>query len=396
MGESRADAAKLTNSHGTRRWPLVVRRATEADHEGVLAFATNTWHGWDYIPNAWPVWLDATDGAFLVATVGEPTVGEPPGGSGSGDVLDAEGNPLFVGQPVAITRVAMLSPTEAWLEGIRVDPRVRGMGVAADLQVAELQWVAAQGADVVRYATSSTNEGSHRLGARDGINLLGRFRSWWWSATGKADDEDDPSAFVPDVREAATARRQRALALLGEAGMLLSPDGDDGSAFWRRLSDDPTFAYGQRLYEPRAWAMSELTEELFRRHVERGEVVVAREGSSGGAFAVAVLIGEQLPSEDSSLRLALLCGDGAAAAALVDQIHTTVADQIRFRIPTDAPMISGHEDEFAAGGFVTPADWELHILGRQMDAGHPIPAVDPARLVLAEQPVRISPTSMDR
>ncbi len=110
MGAGRANAQDVSEQANIRPWPLVVRRAREQDRESVLDFASQTWHGWDYVPNAWPVWLSASDGAFLVGTVGEP------GGQ------DAEGNPLDVGQVVAITRVALAAPTEAWLEGIRVDP----------------------------------------------------------------------------------------------------------------------------------------------------------------------------------------------------------------------------------------------------------------------------------
>jgi hypothetical protein len=99
-----------------------VRRARPSDEAAVLSFATNTWDGWDYIPHAWPVWLAARDGVVLVACRPEDDV------------------------PVAITRVAMVSPTEGWWEGIRVDPAVRGMEVAADLQVAELHWSTALGA----------------------------------------------------------------------------------------------------------------------------------------------------------------------------------------------------------------------------------------------------------
>lgn len=385
MGAGRADAATLTTLANARGWPLVVRRATEADRESVLAFASGTWDGWDYIPNAWPVWLTAKDGAFLVAEVGESVGGVADG------LVDAEGNPLEVGQPVAITRVAMLSPGEAWLEGIRVDPRVRGMGIAADLQVAELQWVAAQDAVVLRYATGGDNEASHRLGARDGINLIGRFRGWWWSATGSTEDDDkEPSAFDLAVREEATARRREALRRLGEAGMVVALGRHDIDDPWRRLSSDPTFASGQRLFEARSWAMAELTQALFRRHVERGEVVVNREASAQDGWAVAILVGEQLPSEDSALRLALLVGDGPASAALADQIRRIVDQPIRFRVPVDAPMIDGHEDRFRAAGFVT-RDWEMHILARPMDADHPVPEAHHSRLALATLPEAVQP-----
>ena len=380
MGARGKDAPQLTELPRRRGWPLVVRRANEADREAVLTFATGTWDGWDYIPNAWPVWLDATDGAFLVATAGEPSsdAGERP--------VDAEGAQLAVGAPVAITRVAMVSPNEAWLEGIRVDPRVRGLGVAADLQVAELQWVAAQGADVLRYATGGENVASHRLGARDGINLLARFRGWWWSATGSSEeDEDEPSAFDRAVLEVSTARRQDALRRLGDAGMVVSTRRDDVEDLWHRLSADATFLAAHRLYEARSWAMAELTEALFRRHLERGEVIVSRDPSPQEGWAIAILVSEQLASEDLSVRLAVLTGDGPGAVVLADQIRRVSDQAIRFRVPTDAPMIKGHEEAFAAAGFVT-RDWEMHILARSMDGDHPIPDVDPRHVVLAEPP----------
>ena len=382
MGARREDAPSLTADEpgaGTsplaRTWPIVVRRARPADREAVLAFATDTWNGHDYIPNAWPVWLEATDGAFLVATVG------PPGGT------DAEGRSLEIGAPVAITRVALVADNEAWLEGIRVHPRVRGMGVASDLQVAELHWVAAQEARVVRYATSWRNEASHRLGARDGIETVARLRSWWWSATGSAEDDDDePSAFDPEVRRSATAHRQRALELASGAGLVVSPGRDDVDTIWRRIDTDPTFAAGQRLYEARSWAFGELTRDLFMRHAERGEVLAADHETD---WAVAILVGEQRPSEDSALRFSLLVGDGRAASNLADKVRTAIAEPIRFRIPTDSPVIRGHEHAFAAAGFVSPPDWELHILARRLDHGTPLPPINPDRVVLENPPQTI-------
>jgi GNAT superfamily N-acetyltransferase len=356
---------------------LVVRRATEADREQVLGFATRTWHDWDYIPNAWPVWLDAPDGAFLVGTVGEPSDGVAAG------LVDAEGNALSVGEVVAITRVAMLSKTEAWLEGIRVDPRVRGMGVAADLQIAELHWVAAQNAEMLRYATGAANEASHRLGARNGIVVIARFRAWWWSATGSAEDDDDePSAFDRDVREEATARRQAALEQLAAAGLTVGAAG--ANQLWRMIENDPTFAAAQRLYEPRSWALQELTVELLHRHALRGEVIAY------GDNAAAILVSEQLPSEDSALRLALLVGDGSAAAELITRMHAAIGQPFKFRVPVDAPMINGHDALFKAAGFVTP-EWELHLLAREMDSDHPLPAADPGRVVLADAPAPVVP-----
>ena len=66
-------------------------------------------------------------------------------------------------------------------------------------------------------------------------------------------------------------------------------------------------------------------------------------------------------------------------------------ERIKFRMPTDAPMVRGHEADFAAAGFVSPTDWELHVLARRMDPGMPIPAANPQRVVLEDQPQPILP-----
>ncbi len=151
---------------------------------------------------------------------------------------------------------------------------------------------------------------------------------------------------IASEREAATARRRRAVTLLTDAGLAVDSSKDDVADLWRRVDADPTFAAGQRLYEARSWAMAELTEELFRRHVERGEVFVARDARrSSRAGPLAILVGEQLPSEESALRLALLVGDGDAAAHLVDQIrHADERSDPASAFRPGAPMVAGHED----------------------------------------------------
>jgi GNAT superfamily N-acetyltransferase len=332
----------------------VVRRARASDEAAVVAFASDTWDGWDYIPNAWPLWLAATDGVMLV--------GHRPGDQ----------------TPVALTRVAMVSPTEAWLEGIRVHPELRGMEVASDLQVAELQWAAAQGANVIRYATSARNVGSHRLGARHGIELLFGLRNYWWSPD-PDDDPDDPSAFDPEVRKASTALRRRVLDALAADGHVAQPA--DPDRLWKIIAGDGGFRAAQRLYEPRPWALGELTAERFARHVERGEVIATGK-------AVAILTREQLAGEDSSLRPALLIGEPESFVALVERLRTVAGNTLRFRIPEDGPLADELHGQLIAAGYRS-ADFKLHILGRPIDDEHPIPTVDPARVVLADEPVAI-------
>lgn len=321
-----------------------------------MAFASDTWDGWDYIPHAWPVWLAAQDGVMLV-----------------GHRPDDE-------TPLALTRVAMVSPTEAWLEGIRVNPALRGQEIASDLQVAELQWAAAQGATVIRYATSARNEGSHRLGARHGIELLFGLRNYWWSPELDNDpdaDPDDPSAFDPDVREAATALRGRVLDALAMGGHVATVA--DTDQLWQFAADDAGFAAGHHLYEPRPWALGELTVERFARHVERGEVL------TDGSRAVAILTRQQSAGEDSSLRLALVVGEPEGVVNVVDRLRTAAGRTLRFRLPEEGPHAQDMHDRLIAAGYRSP-DFKLHVLGRPIDREHPIPPVDPARVDLADEP----------
>jgi hypothetical protein len=340
----------------TREWPIVVRRARPDDKDAVLAFATSTWDGWDYIPHAWPVWMTSTDGVVLVAC-------RP-----SDDV------------PLAITRVALVSPTEAWWEGIRVDPAVRGMEVAADLQVAELQWSAAQGANVVRYATSARNEGSHRLGARHGVELLFGYTNYWWSAS-PDDDPHEPSAFDAAVRAQATQVRGRVLDALAAQGRVAVAA--DAPRLWNFVSNDAGFQATQRLYEPRPWALGELTAARLARHLERGEVIEL------DGRALAIMSREQLAGEDSSLRLALLVGDVDGMLDLVAWVRSAAGERtIRFRLPEEGPAAEAAHEQLVAAGY-RAGEWALHVLGRPIDAAHPVPGVDPSRLILADEPAAV-------
>ena len=162
--------------------PISVRRARPGDTHAVLDFARTTWDGWDYIPSVWQEWLEAPDGVVLVAT---PRAQRE---------IDRFGRPLQPDRQIAIARVAMLSPDEAWLEGLRVDPGVRNRGVARLFHGACLAWARAQGATSVRYATGEDNEGSHRLGLHHGFRLLRPWRSY-----------QPPHPRVDEAEEAETA-----------------------------------------------------------------------------------------------------------------------------------------------------------------------------------------------
>jgi GNAT superfamily N-acetyltransferase len=340
----------LSGSSPGRGWPISVRIARPEDREQVLSFATNTWDGYDYIPQVWDDWIVPSDGVVLVATVGQPLDGDEPRG--------ANGARLEVGRSIAMTRVVMLSEDEAWLEGIRVDPAVRGLGVATDLQVAELRWIAAHGGRVVRYLTSDTNVGSLRLGAKHGLLEVGRWRSY-----GHSDD---------DVRGGRSTEEMEAT--LGRLGHAVA-------GAWDRVSIDPTFRAGHGLYEFRPWAFQELTAERFRTHVARGEVITATKGEAWAA----VIVNRRLVAE-AEMHIALAVGD---AEALLDLLLWLGRPEIRVPDP-DPPVLGRHAAEFAREGF-PPWHQASVVVERPIDAAHPLPEADDLGLLIyAEEPRRIA------
>ncbi len=364
----------------TRGWPVVVRRVTADDKADVLGFATSTWDGWDYIPSVFDGWVAATDGVFLGILPGRAADGGLP--------RDADGEPLDTERVIAIARVTFLSEEDAWIEGIRVDPRVRGMGIATDLQVAELRWAAAHGARHVRYVTGQHNEGSHRLGARHGFEMLGAVR---WYGRNDEDDADPPVAVTED---GGTGSADATVA----ADLIL--DDDHGGAWWAAVAVDATFQAAHRLYEPRSWALCGLTEDRFRALVAARRVLVWPVGvtepsaAPNGRWALAIRRpgpeGEDDPSRP--LSPALVAGDAGAVLDILRVIGSGRAGMPEVRLPDPDPPIlrDGGAEAWTKAGW-GPMPRTTHVFARDIDADHPVPEPDDAALLTyGEEPRRVA------
>jgi GNAT superfamily N-acetyltransferase len=362
----------------TSTLPIAVRRARPDDRDAVLAFATTTWDGWDYIPEAWPHWIDAPDAVLLVATAQEDD------------------------RPIALTRVALLSPTEGWLEGIRVTPAVRGRGVATNLQVAELAWARAHDLRVLRYATGDANEGSLKLGAHGGFRRL-RDRRTYGNAeleaaadavkTGAPDTDAGPTRPDPTTE---AERRRALLATLAAEGLLLPPNapGAEIEVAWHVVAADPNFSAGDRLYELRPWALQELTAERFGAHARAGEVLMAR---GGEAVAILPHVGSRY-SEDRHPHLAMLAGEGRAALTLLLAAQAAAqgvagGEPVTARLPDpDPPMLA---DPAVAAAWreagIAPHEWSLSLLARPLPQDEPLPLAEPpGALELRDPPRRVA------
>lgn len=110
---------------------IETRPARAEDRDAVLAFCSATWEWGDYIENVWENWLRDPQGALWVAT--------------------------DTAKPVALSHMKMLSDTDAWLEGMRVDPAYRQQGIARAISRATMAEAMRRGAVRVRLITEATN-----------------------------------------------------------------------------------------------------------------------------------------------------------------------------------------------------------------------------------------------
>jgi GNAT superfamily N-acetyltransferase len=191
---------------------IEVRPARVEDKEAVLAFTAHTWEDedGDYIHMVWDHWLSDRHGRMFVATAD--------------------------GQPVSVARVALQSRTEAWFEGMRVDPHFRRQGIAVQVQQACLTYAREQGRRVARLATGAENYASQRLTEQGEFRRVAAF--WHYLAPASAET-------VAGVRPATAADLPAILDL------------------WR----DSAARQAAAGLVPHGWSWQEMTETRLRRIV---------------------------------------------------------------------------------------------------------------------------------
>ncbi len=126
-----------------------IRPARPEDREAVLAFCMHTWDWGDYIEHVWDEWLHDLQGKLFIATSD--------------------------GRPVGVAHMRMLNKTEAWFEGMRVDPTLRQQGIASALYDAQRREAVGRGATTARLITESTNAGAIRLLERASMHRVGAY-----------------------------------------------------------------------------------------------------------------------------------------------------------------------------------------------------------------------------
>lgn len=244
---------------------IETRPARAEDREPVLAFCVHTWPDGDYIPDVWDEWLASTDGVMLVATAG--------------------------GRAVGLVHLRMMSPEEGWIEGIRVDPAARRLGIGRMLLSRALVAARERGATVARLLTGHENLPSQRLIANFGFTRVAEVVRYDASAFA---DAPDPLASVVDTAASAPgAPRAPAPASVEQDGDDVMPGGAGitipGDQQFERIWDwlvQSNLAPLTGGLEFDNWAARALTEPSLRAALAAGHVLLLEEWDTILALAV--------------------------------------------------------------------------------------------------------------
>ncbi|WP_222920061.1 GNAT family N-acetyltransferase [Natrinema sp. SYSU A 869] len=134
---------------------IEIRRATHDDYEAVADFTSDIWpdRGGDYIPRIYHDWLEDEPGQGTKTFLAE---------------ID--------GEAAGIVQGVMLSPDEAWFQGMRVAADYRRQGVSNRLNEATFEWAREQGATVGRVMIFSWNAASIGAARASGFEPITEFR----------------------------------------------------------------------------------------------------------------------------------------------------------------------------------------------------------------------------
>lgn len=177
---------------------VTVRQATLADEDAVVAFARETWpdRGGDYLPSVFADWVRA-DGDRRRTFVAE---------------ID--------GETVGVVRAVLLTADEAWFQGMRVAPHVRGRGLSGRLNDAAAQWARSRGATVGRIMVFSSNAGGLAAARAAGFEPVTAIR-WVHPAP---DREADPALATTGDVDAAWDAWTTSAGRTHLGGLALSPE----------------------------------------------------------------------------------------------------------------------------------------------------------------------------
>jgi RimJ/RimL family protein N-acetyltransferase len=163
---------------------FTLRPMTPTDKPAILGIAARTWEGSDYLPWVFDDWIADRDGEFVAALLG--------------------------GRVVGCGKLTFLTPSDAWLEGLRKDPDVTEGGLAEAVTRHFLRRLAGRPSlRSVRFSTYVFNERSIAVNERLGFRRRHSFSCKTWTGKrGELGSVDCPDAGrVCVVRDTAEVHR---------------------------------------------------------------------------------------------------------------------------------------------------------------------------------------------
>ncbi|MFB6353172.1 MAG: N-acetyltransferase family protein [Halobacteriales archaeon] len=280
---------------------IEVRPATLADAADVERIAAETWtdRGGDYLGRVFADWVAAD------------------GGTQRTFVADADGT------AVGVVRAVMVSDHEAWMQGMRVAPAVRGRGVSGRLHEAAADWARERGAAVARAMVFSWNGPALAASRAAGFEPATEFR-WIHPAP-------DPAA---------------------EPELPVTSDAAAAWTYWQR-SAARDHLRGLALAPAESWALQELTQAALARAADGARLATVVAGGTRG-FVHRVRVDERELEDGGTERRAEYgvgaWADGDAAEALLAAVARDAAsvdaDRARVLVPETVAAVS---DAAAAG-----------------------------------------------
>jgi GNAT superfamily N-acetyltransferase len=267
-----------------------VRLARAKDKAAVVGFCRHTFGWGDYIAEVWDSWLADGAGRLLVAVIG--------------------------GRPVGVLHTAFIGDEIAWMEGMRVNPASRRLGVASQMNLAALDLARNYGCRLARLATSAKNVPAQEMLQGAGYVRTASFGEW--SAERMANGDDgSPEPFSSDGTRVAVAR--------DEATVL---------SIWR---GSPPPAASRSLLVDRRWRWRDLNGAQVHAYIADAQVRMAQRGFcvlfddndvDGGTLHMNALVGEQASMHSiaaSARGEAAYRGYSGVEAMLVDQPAVSAA-----------------------------------------------------------------------
>jgi ribosomal protein S18 acetylase RimI-like enzyme len=182
-GETPGERAGFAGVSAEPHLPVLCRPARPSDRDEAFSFLAQIWDGGDYLPQVWDRWICDSAGLFVAAERG--------------------------GRVVGLGRLVDLGGGEAWMEGLRVDPRVQRQGIGSHIHEFLLERWRASSSSVVRLATHASRSVVRAMCVRTGFEIVAELEHY--RAEAEAGEHGLATLSIEAARVAADAVRDVAI-----------------------------------------------------------------------------------------------------------------------------------------------------------------------------------------